>query len=154
GQRVATTSTSDLTESGIDRFVKDALELVELSQEDPFAGPADPKLLSDPAQAPSLELYDPKGGEVNAAHAIALAKEGEAAAFAFDPRINNSDGATFGRSASAVAIVLSSGFRAGYKGSYQSLSVVPVASDDGGKNRRGYHWTAKRFLDELEKADA
>jgi PmbA protein len=27
---------------------------------------------------------------------------------------------------------------------------VPVAADEGGKNRRGYHWTAKRFLDELE----
>src|SRR5690348_4222649 len=42
GKQVASTSTSDLTEHGIDRFVADALELVELSQEDPAAGPADP----------------------------------------------------------------------------------------------------------------
>ena len=48
GKQVATTSTCDLSEAGIERFVKDALELVELSQEDPFAGPADPKLLTDP----------------------------------------------------------------------------------------------------------
>jgi PmbA/TldA metallopeptidase central domain/PmbA/TldA metallopeptidase domain 1 len=153
GKQVASTSTSDLSEAGIDRFVKDALELVELSQEDPFAGPADPKLLADPSTAPDLELYDPKGGTVNAAQAVALAKEGEDAAFAFDKRITNSDGATFGRTASAAAVVLSSGFRAAYKGSYQSLSVVPVAADEGGKNRRGYHWTAKRWFDELEKAN-
>src|SRR5271170_4981012 len=51
GKRVASTSTSDLTEPGIDRFVADALELVALSQEDPFAGPADAKLLCDPAAA-------------------------------------------------------------------------------------------------------
>ncbi len=152
GKQVASTSTSDLTEAGIDRFVKDALELVELSQEDPFAGPADPKLLSDPSKLPDLDLYDPKGGQINAAQAIALAKEGEDAAFAFDKRITNSDGSTFGRTASASAIVLSSGFRAAYKGSYQSLSVVPVAADEGGKNRRGYHWTAKRWLDELDDA--
>ncbi len=150
GQRVATTSTSDLTESGIQRFVADALELVELSQEDPFAGPADPALLTDPNNAPNLDLYDPKGGAVDAAQAIAFAKTGERAAREFDPRITNSEGATFSRTAGGVAIALSSGFRAAYKGSYQSLNVVPVAEDDGGKKRRGYYWTAKRFLDELD----
>jgi PmbA protein len=153
GRQVASTSTSDLTEAGIDRFVKDALELVELSQEDPSAGPADPKLLCDPNAAPSLDLFDSAGGDVDAAQAIALATKGEDAAFAFDKRITNSDGATFGRNAGGVAMVLSSGFRAAYKGSYQSLSVVPVASDEGGKNRRGYHWTAKRYMSELEPAD-
>ncbi len=85
---------------GIDRFVSDAIELAELSQEDPFAGPPDPKLLTDPSKAPDLELYyDPAGGSVDAARAITWAKEGEAAALAFDPRITNSEGATFGRTA-------------------------------------------------------
>ncbi len=151
-KRVASTSTSDLTEAGIERFVADAIELVALSQEDPFAGPADPKLLCDPSLAPSLDLYDPAGGAVDAARAIAIAKEGEAAAFAYDPRITNSEGATFGRTAGGSAIVLSSGFRATAKGSYQSLSVVPLAADQGGKNRRGYHWTARRHLGELDPA--
>jgi PmbA protein len=153
GQRVASTSTSDLSEAGIDRAVKDAIELVEISQEDPFAGPADASLLSDPSGAPNLDLYDPAGGELDAAEAIRIAKVGEEAALAFDPRITNSDGSTFGRTAGGVGIVLSSGFRAGYRGSYQSLSVVPVADDAGGKKRRGYHWTAKRHLHELDPAD-
>ncbi|HSY25213.1 MAG TPA: metallopeptidase TldD-related protein [Polyangiaceae bacterium] len=152
GKRVATTSTSDLTEPGIERFVSDAIELVGLSQDDPFAGPADPKLLSDPSQAPDLDLYDPAGGGVDAAQAIAIAKEGEAAALAYDARITNSEGATFGRTAGGAAIVLSSGFRAKYKGSYQSLSVTPIAADEGGKNRRGYHWTARRYLADLDPA--
>src|SRR5579872_4132065 len=38
GKQVASTSTSDLSEAGIERFIADAIELVELSQEDPFAG--------------------------------------------------------------------------------------------------------------------
>jgi PmbA protein len=153
GKRVASTSTSDLTEPGIERFVADAIELADLSQEDPFAGPADPKLLCDPSRAPDLDLYDPAGGAVDAARAIAIAKEGEQAAFAFDPRITNSEGATFGRTSGGVAIVLSSGFRATYQGSYASLSVVPLAADEGGKNRRGHHWTARRHLAELDPAD-
>lgn len=153
GKQVATTSTSDLTEGGIHRFVSDALELVELAQEDPFAGPADEPLL-DPATAPDLDLFDPRGGGVEAPEAIATAKRGEQAARDFDPRITNSDGATFSRTAGGAAMVLSSGFRAAYKGSYQSLSVVPVADDEDGKKRRGYYFTAKRFLDELEDPKA
>jgi PmbA protein len=150
GKRVASTSTSDLTEAGIERFVADAIELVGLSQEDPFAGPADPRLLCDPSAAPDLDLFDPAGGAVDAAQAIAWAREGEAAALSFDPRITNSEGGTFGRTAGGSAILLSSGFRATTKGSYQSLSVVPLAADEGGKNRRGYHWTARRHLAELD----
>ena len=150
GKQVATTSTSDLTEGGIHRFVADALELAELSQEDPFAGPADKELLVDAAKAPDLDLFDPKGGGVDAAQAISIATIAERAAREFDPRISNSEGATFSRTAGGVAMVLSNGFRGAYRGSYQSLSVVPVAEDEGGKKRRGYHWSAKRFLDELE----
>ncbi|MBS2013782.1 MAG: TldD/PmbA family protein [Deltaproteobacteria bacterium] len=150
GKQVATTSTSDLTEAGIARFVSDALELVELAQEDPFAGPADKDLLVDAKGAPDLDLFDPKGGGVDASQAIAIAKIGEKAAREYDAKISNSEGATFSRTAGGVALCLSSGFRGAYKGSYQSLSVVPVAEDDGGKKRRGYYWTAKRFLDELE----
>jgi PmbA protein len=152
GKRVATTSTSDLTEAGVARFVADAIELASLSQEDPFAGPADPKLLCDPAQAPHLDLYDPEGGGVDAGRAISIATEAEAAALAFDARITNSEGATFGRSSGGVALVLSSGFRAAYPGSYQSLGVAPLAADEGGKNRRGYHWTGGRHFRALEPA--
>jgi len=148
GKQVATTSTSDLTEGGIQRFVSDALELVELAQEDPFAGPADEALL-DPATAADLDLFDPKGSGVDAAQAIATAKIGEQAARDYDARISNSEGATFSRTAGGAALVLSSGFQAAYKGSYQSLSVVPIAEDDGGKKRRGYHWTARRTLRKL-----
>src|SRR5580698_9996871 len=112
GKRVATTSTSDLSEAGLERFIADAIELVELAQEDPFAGPADPKLLCDPASLADLELFDPAGGAVNAAQAIAIATKAEAAGRSFDPRISNSEGATFGRTAGGSVIVLSSGFKA------------------------------------------
>ncbi len=152
GKQVATTSTSDLTEAGINRFVADAVELVELAQEDPFAGPADPSKLCNPDEAPDLEMFDPKGGGVNAQQAIDFARIGEKAARDFDKRISNSEGATFSRTAGGVAVVLSSGFKAAHRGSYTSLSVVPVAADEGGKNRRGFYWTAKRFLEDLEDA--
>jgi PmbA protein len=152
-QRVALTSTSDLTPRGIDRFVADALELADISQEDAFAGPAAPELIAKGPFA-SLDLYDPAGGEVTAAEALDLARRGEQAARDADPRITNSDGATFSRTASAFALVLSSGFRGGYAGSYASLVVSPVADDEGGKKRRGFYYSARRHLTDLDTPEA
>lgn len=153
GKRVALTSTSDLTPGGLARFLDDALELCELSQEDPFAGPADPDLLAKGA-LPELDLYDPAGGGVGAERAIAQAKAAEQAAFDADARITNSEGATYARTAGGFGIALSGGFRGGYLGSYQSLTIAPVAEDEGGKRRRGHHWAARRHLADLEAPEA
>ncbi len=93
-------------------------------------------------------------GALGAGEALARAKAGEAAALDFDARIDNSDGATFSRAAGGSVLVTSGGFRGAYEGTYASLSVVPVADDEGGKKRRGYYWTAKRYLAELDDAKA
>ena len=45
---------------------------------------------------------------------------------------------------------MSSGFSAVRRGSFASLSVVPVVEDEGGKKRRGHYWTGARHLSGLE----
>jgi len=52
-----------------------------------------------------------------------------------------------------VGLVLSGGFSGGYRGSYASISVVPLAEDEGGKKRRGYHYSAERFLSALAQPE-
>ncbi len=151
--RVALTSTSDLSPRGLERFVDDALELVEVSQEDPFAGPADPELVAKQVPRPD-DMYDPAIGNVTAEQALDWARRGEKAALDADARIQNSDGATFSRAAGGFALVLSGGFRGGYATSYASLVVVPVVEDDGHKKRRGHHWTARRHFAELDSAES
>jgi PmbA protein len=149
GHRVALTSTSDLTPTGIDRFISDALMLADLSQEDPFAGPADPKEIAR-GPFPDLDLFDPDMGSLDAGRALELARRAESAARSFDPRITHSEGATVSRTAGAFAMVLSGGFSGGYRGSYASISAVPLAEDEGGKKRRGHHYSAGRFLAALD----
>jgi PmbA protein len=149
GKRVALTSTSDLTPAGLDRFISDALELADLSEEDPFAGPADPRELTK-APFPELDLFDSAMGELDAGQAIAMACKAEEAARGFDTRITNSEGATVSRTAGSVAMALSSGFQGGYRGSFATVYVVPLAEDEGGKKRRGSYYSAKRFLADLE----
>jgi PmbA protein len=151
-KRVALTSTSDLSEKGLHRAVSDAIELLELSEVDPFAGPARPELLSHPPH-PDLDLYDPEVENVDAGRATEIAVLAEKAAFAHDPRITLSEGASFSRVTGRSALVLSSGFTGVTRGSYASLAVSPVALDEGDKRRRGSYWTARRHLSDLEDTE-
>ncbi len=152
GKRVATSSTNDLTAAGLARLVSDALELCDLSQEDPFAGLADPADLA--TSYPDLALYDPACGAVNAGDAVERARRTEQFARDTDPRITNSEGGSFGRTAGGFVMATSGGFRGGYHGSYASVSVSPVAADEGGKNRTSGYWSARRVLAKLESEEA
>ena len=154
GQQVAVSYTSDLTKQGLERLVEDAIELARLSQPDPFAGPPDPSLLSRPEQHAELDMFDPEMGALGAGDALARAKAGEEAAFNYDARIVNSEGATFTRAAGASALVTSGGFAGSYRGSYASLVVRPVVNDEGGKKRSGFHWSARRHLAEIDAPSA
>lgn len=148
-QRVAITSTSDWTESGLARCVDDALSLLDLSEPDSFAGPADPSLLSKGPYA-DLDLFDESLDQLGADAALRRAEEAEAIALAQDSRLTLSEGATLSRVSGWSALVLSSGFSAVRRGSFASLAVVPVVEDAGGKKRRGHYWTGHRHLSGLE----
>ena len=152
-QRVALTATSDLSAEGLERLVTDALELSELSEPDPFDGPADAELLLQGAAA-DLDLYDDTMDALDADEAIERATRAERAALDSDQRLGLSEGATFGRRTSISAMVLSGGFSRVQRGSYASLVVSPVALDQDDKRRRGFYWTGNRHLSDLEDGEA
>ena len=152
-KRVATSSTSDLTESGLQRLVEDATSLVDLTEADEFAGPAEPDLLCEPPH-PDLDLHDEAMAEIDADSALQRARDAEQAALDYDPRITLSEGSNFTRVSGESAIVLSGGFSGSTRGSYASLVVTPLVEDTDGKKRRGHYWTARRLLCELEDVTA
>jgi PmbA protein len=154
GQQVAVTYTSDLSEAGLSRFIEDALDLVKLSEADPFAGPPAKELLSKAHEHAELELFDPRIDAIDAARALDMAKRAEAAALQSDPRLTNSEGATVSRQSGASALVTSGGFQGGVRGTYASIAVHPVADDADGKKRSGYHWSARRFADALDTPES
>jgi len=154
GQRVASTYTSDLSESGQRSLIEDALELARLSEADPFAGPPDASDLSSKSQWKDLDTFDEAVSGISADEALHRALEGERAAFDFDPRIRNSEGASFTRARGMSALVTSGGFVGSDFGTYASIVVNPVADDEGGKKRSGYHWSAARHYADLEESRA
>jgi PmbA protein len=154
GKRVALAHTNDASDEGLALLVDDAIELARLSEDDPYAGVPDPDTLFRGDGAPDLQLVDPAVDALDGARAIEWALAAEGAARAFDPRIENSEGATFTRVSGARALVTSGGFEGISRGSFASVSAAPVAVDDGGKRRRGHYHSAARHLDDLADAES
>ena len=154
GQRVASTYTSDLSAAGQKVLIEDALELAKLSEPDEFAGPPLTADLSEESDWASLDTYDDAVGDISADEALGRALDGERAAFDFDARITNSEGASFTRARGVSALVTSGGFSGSDCGTYASVVVTPVADDEGGKKRRGYHWSAARHYADLESSQS
>ena len=154
GQRVASTYTSDLSEAGQQTLIDDALELARLSESDEFAGPPDASELSSQLQWEDLDTFDEEVSRISADEALDRALRGERAAFDFDPRITNSEGASFTRARGVSALVTSGGFTGSDCGTYASIVVNPIADDEGGKKRSGYHWSASRHYADVEDSQA
>jgi len=154
GQQVAATYTSDLSQVGLQTLIEDALELAKLSEADEFAGPPDRSELSSPSQWQDLDTFDESVSRISADQALDRARRAERAAFDFDPRITNSEGASFTRARGMSALVTSGGFAGSDRGTYASLVVNPVADDEGGKKRSGYYWSASRHYADLDDSEA
>jgi PmbA protein len=156
GAKRAVTYTSDLRREALEALCAESVALAQLAEPDEYALPPDPAQLAK--QLPDLDLYDPAVAEVEASWALREAKTGEAAAMRQDKRITNSEGATWSRVLGATAFATSGGFVGGYRGSYASLVVEPLCDDttdpENPKKRNGYWWTASRFLNQLDVAEA
>ena len=133
GKASAAASTSDLSRESLERLVDEATSLARITAEDPLAGLPDPSALVD--RAPDLDLADPTGHDLTPEEKIDLARRGEAAARAVDPRITNSDGAEFYDRQGRYAYATSHGFMSSYRTSSFGLTVAPVASEDGAMQR-------------------
>ena len=151
GRKTGSSYTSDLSPEGIAVLVRQAVELADITTEDPHAGmPEADELGAIPGD---LRLYDGDAEALETGAKIDLAKRAEAAALAADPRISNSEGASFDTHSGRHIFANSRGFAGEYRSSYCSLAVVPVARD-GESMERDYWVTQARGLAGLESPEA
>jgi len=151
GRKMGSSYTSDLTPEGIRQMVESAVYLAGLTTEDPHAGLPDPEELGK-IQG-DLALFSNETANLPTEERIATAKRAEAAALGFDPRITNSEGASFDSSVSGRVFANSRGFAGFYRASYCSVSAVPVASENGAMER-DYWFTMARDYRGLEDAES
>jgi PmbA protein len=147
GRKSGSSYTSDLSPGGIENMVRAALELGRFAEEDPHAGLPDPSELGH--LDADLRLYDAAVAGMETDSKIAQALQAEEAAFAADPRIENSEGASFDSYLGAHIFVNSLGFSGSYRTSSCALSAAPVAKSNGSMER-DYWQTAARRLAAIE----
>ena len=150
-QRAGSSYTSDLSPEGIDKMVKAALELAKFTSVDPFGGLPEPGELGK--FEADLRLYDDAIAKMTTEWKIDQAMRAEKAAFDFDPRIELSEGASFDSHIGRRIFANSRGFLGGYRTSSCSLSVVPVAKQDGSMERDYWH-TSSRNSAHLETPES
>uniref|UniRef100_Q02AA7 Peptidase U62, modulator of DNA gyrase n=1 Tax=Solibacter usitatus (strain Ellin6076) TaxID=234267 RepID=Q02AA7_SOLUE len=147
GKHTGASYTSDLSSEGIAHMVKSAIELGDITTEDPHAGLPDPE---DFGSVPGdLGMYSPDIAQLDTAVKIDMAKRAEEAALSSDPRISNSEGASFDNYVGRHVFANSRGFAGEYRSSYCSLSTSPVARD-GDSMERDYWYTMARTFPGLE----
>ena len=153
GQRTASTSTSDLSEAGIARLVTGAVELAKITSADPFAGLPEKEAFGS-LPVDELALYFDDVHDLAPAERIEMARACEAAARNYDPRIQNSKGASFDLSTSRRVMVNSRGFAGDYRRSYCGFSVTPLAVDERGNMHSDYWYSSARTPRLLDSPEA
>ncbi len=139
GGRKGSASTADFSADAVRATVAKACSIARFTAADPFAGLADRALMA--TGVADLDLSHP--WDLAADRAIEIAKDCEAAALAFDPRINNSEGATLGTHQALHVYGNSHGFVGGYPTTSHTLSCVVLAGS-GEDMQRDYWYTSAR----------
>ncbi|MDH5183609.1 MAG: metalloprotease PmbA, partial [Gammaproteobacteria bacterium] len=147
GLRKGNASTTDFSAGAVRETVKAACNIAKYTSEDPCAGLADAGLMA--TQQPDLDLYHPWA--VQPDETIEMARECEQVAMEFDPRIDNSEGATVNSHEGFRAYANSHGFLGAYPSSRHGLSCVVIAKD-GDSMERDYWYDSVRDIKDLATA--
>ncbi|HXF65681.1 MAG TPA: metalloprotease PmbA [Burkholderiales bacterium] len=148
GKRRGHASTTDFSPQAVRDAVDAALSIARFTAEDECAGLADEDLLA--REVPDLDLWHP--WDLTVERAIALATACEAAGFAVDGRISNSEGATVSTQESHFVYGNTLGFLAGYPGSRHGVWCALVAGKNDGMQRDDWYET-RRDAAELPPVD-
>ncbi|HXI48199.1 MAG TPA: metalloprotease PmbA [Steroidobacteraceae bacterium] len=149
GQRKGSASTADFSPEAVGATVAKACSIARFTAEDASSGLADAALMA--RSPPDLDLSHP--WNVTADRAIEIAKSCEAAALGFDPRINNSEGASVGTHQGLHVYGNTHGFVGGYPTTSHTVSCVVLAGT-GEDMQRDYWYTSSRDWHELQDPEA
>ncbi|HSN17298.1 MAG TPA: metalloprotease PmbA [Gammaproteobacteria bacterium] len=149
GTRKGSASTADFSLAAIHESVRAACSIARYTAEDPCAGLADAALMAK--HIPDLDLdhpWDPDPELVTD-----MARRCEDAARAFDPRIENSEGASVTTHRGTRVYANSHGFAGGYPSTSYSITCS-VVGKSGDSMQRDYWYSVARDVKDLEAVDA
>jgi PmbA protein len=148
-KRKGSAGTADFSPEAVRATVAKACSIARFTAEDACAGLADAALMA--SAPPDLDLAHP--WDLTADRAIELARSCEAAALAFDPRINNSEGASVASHRGLHVYGNTHGFIGGYPTTSHTVSCVVLAGS-GEEMQRDFWYSSSRDWHELQEPEA
>lgn len=148
GQCKGSASTADLSKTALQLTVEKAIEIAKHTGEDPFSGLAEKELLA--FESDDLDLYHPV--PLDTQQGIELAINAETVALDLDPRITNSEGASYNANLGLKVYGNSHGMNQGYPSSRYSLSCVLIGEQDGDM-QRDYSYTVSRDFSQMQSPE-
>jgi PmbA protein len=143
GQRKGSAGTSDFSPKALTDTVAAAVSIARFTASDDCAGLAEPELMA--REIHDLDLFHP--WDLPIEEAIERARACEAAAFALDPRIVNSEGAGVSTQQQQFVVANSNGFAAGYPTTRHYLSCAVIAAQNGAMQRDDWYAEARAARD-------
>jgi PmbA protein len=135
GKRKGSASTADLREDSLDATVEQACAIAHYTEDDDASGLAERELM-----ATHLREFDGwHPWAIEADQAIDLALACEAAGRELDPRIENSDGASFGSGSSLSVYANSHGFLGRERSTNHSIGCALIAGRGDAMQRDGWY---------------
>jgi len=139
GQRKGYASTSDFSPKALADTVAAAVSIARFTASDDCAGLAEPELMAREIQ--DLDLYYPWDLPID--EAIERARACEAAAFALDPRVVNSEGVGVSTQQHQFIMANSNGFAAGYPTTRHYISCAVIAAEGEEMQRDDWYVEAR-----------
>ncbi len=153
GTQSASAFSSDFSPASVGMLVERTLEMARETSEDPASSLPEARLLG--RYEGDLQLYCPDVAAFPTEERIAYARRAEEAAMASDPRIRNSEGAWFESNVGTKIYANSAGFAGGYRASYCSVAVSPIAQAEPGDGmERDYWYSVARSVAALDSPEA
>ena len=149
GHRTGSASTTDLGDAALQRTVEAACAIAQAGGEDAAVGLADAARMA--TQFPDLDLFHPH--ELSAEDGIELARACEAAAFAVDPRVTQSEGSSVDSRVALSLYANSHGFLGSRRATDYSLGCAAIAAENDAM-QLGHWYSASRRFGDLEAAAA
>jgi PmbA protein len=145
GKKKGSASTADLSPKALTLTVEKAIEIAKHTSDDDCSGLAEKELMA--FNYPDLDLFHPV--ELDTEFAIKQVIAAETSALEVDPRITNSDGASYNANLGTKVYGNSHGLNAGYNSSRYSMSCVVIGEQDGDM-QRDYSYSVGREVSTLE----
>ncbi len=146
GRKQAVVSTNDIHRTDVAQLAARAVAMAKVAPDDPYAGLADPALLS--TKHPDLDLVDADIPDV--AQLESRAREAEQAAMNV-AGVSKSGGASASAGIGGMVLVTSGGFHGAYLASRRGLSMMAIAGEGTGMER-DYDYTSALHDSDLEIA--